>query len=220
MPFVLRGSKDGFGLPEELRDRDGGRMHAGRFYDTDANKHTSGAGPGFRAYSWVPFDHDGDGDLDLLVGTDHGGIYLCVNEGTAKEPRFATALTELHDTEGDLLAVPGGYQMPFPADWDGDGRTDLVCGSQQGSVYWFRNTGEAGAPRFEPPRVLVDKKAARGLGARTQVSVADYDGDGDLDLLVGDNHMGIKDGKADFHGFVWLFRRAGSPQPQAAQKER
>ncbi|HEU4420102.1 MAG TPA: FG-GAP-like repeat-containing protein [Planctomycetota bacterium] len=208
MPFLLRGSAKGFAKPVELRDRAGKRMHAGRYWDAEVKEHVSGDGPGHRAYSALPLDWDGDGDLDLVVGTDHGGIYLRVNEGTPQQPAFAARLTELKDAAGNLLQVEDGYQLPSSADWDGDGRWDLLCGSAGGSVWWFRNAGAKGKPRLEPPRVLVEADAA-GLGKRTQAAAGDFDGDGDLDLLVGDNHQGMKDGKVDFHGYVWLFRREG-----------
>lgn len=207
MPYWLRGSAEGYRLPEYLRDRDGQLMHTGRFYDMAQKKHVEGPGPGFRAYSAYPIDWDGDGDLDLLVGTDRGSIYLRVNEGSKTEFAFATKVVELLATDGMPLAVPGGYQMPVAADWDGDGKWDLISGSQDGSIYWFKNVGKDGAPQFEPARLLVDKKQHKALGGRTQVAVVDYDGDGDLDLLVGDNHQGMDGGKVAFHGYVWYFER-------------
>jgi hypothetical protein len=85
------------------------------------------------------------------------------------------------------------------ADWDGDGRWDLVSGADNGAVYFFRNSGSAGQPAFEAPQMLVPAhKGGRGYeelreagdepmpGIRTQIAVVDFDDDGKLDLLTGD----------------------------------
>jgi len=189
--YALYGSATGLAAPTLLRDRAGEMMHAGRYWHPETKAHT---GAGERAYSALPLDWDGDGDLDLVVGTNGGTLQLRENEGTATEPAFATSLRPLG------VSVPGGYAMPFAADWDGDGRWDLISGSKTGAVYWFRNRGTADAPRLADPEMLVP--AGGDLGMRTQATVADFDGDGDLDLLVGDYHSG-----KDRHGWVWLYRR-------------
>jgi hypothetical protein len=97
------------------------------------------------------------------------------------------------------LKVPGGaHANPVIADWDGDGRWDIITGSGDGGVYWYRNVGKRGHPAIAPPVALVPPHEGIGYselldagqeprpGIRSQIAVVDYDRDGKLALLVGD----------------------------------
>jgi hypothetical protein len=138
-------------------------------------------------------DWDGDGDLDLIVGDIGGNIYLVPNEGTAKAHAFGK---EKRLKAGSIEINVGHDAGPFVADWDGDGKADLLVGSGDGSVRFFRNTGTAGAAKLGAGKTIVPATESHGgeagmpkhatRGVRSKLCVADWNGDGRLDLLVGD----------------------------------
>jgi hypothetical protein len=125
------------------------------------------------------FDFDGDGKLDLFFANG-----ASLPDGK-KGPRHANAL--LRNMGGmqfaDVTARAGlagtGYDFAAAAaDFDGDGRTDLlVCGLRE--IKLFRNLGDG---RF------MDVTAASKLDNRGRWSTGaawlDFDGDGRLDLFV------------------------------------
>ena len=137
-------------------------------------------------------DWDGDGDLDLLVGEIGGGIYVIANEGSRTAPAFAKE--KPLEADGKPIRVDGDAG-PFAVDWDADGDLDLLAGSGGGAVHLFRNKGTAKAPQLGSGETLVpageanhgpDAPSEPRRGVRSKVCAADWNGDGRLDLLVGD----------------------------------
>jgi hypothetical protein len=146
-------------------------------------------------------DWDSDGDFDLIVGNILGEVHLVQNEGSAGAPRFVPR--GLLEAAGQPIRVEHGDAGPVVADWDCDGKPDLVVGCGDGSVIWHRNVGEAASPRLTAAQTLVsasplgwkdDSHRKPGQwGVRAKVCVTEWNGDGKPDLLLGDivgGHVG------------------------------
>ncbi len=171
-------------------------------------------GPKVRHNQWRYVDYDGDGPLDLIVGIEdwsdygwddawdnqgrwrngplHGWIYLFLNRGTTNTPDYAEPV--LLEAGGNRIEV---YGCPSPnfGDFDGDGDLDLICGEFLDSFTYFENTGSRTSPSYSAGQKL---KTAQGkpltMDLQMIVPVAlDWDRDGDLDLIVGD-----EDGRVAF----------------------
>ena len=135
-----------------------------------------------------------------VVGTIEGQVWLVPNEGTPEQ----AGVRQAGEAAGGRQADPGHPRRlaPVVADWDGDGKPDLVVGAGDGSVLWFRNerhaegaeAGSAGDAGGRARRAGRRRRRQAGRGARGPRScVVDWDGDGQLDLLVGDFGMSTGD---------------------------
>lgn len=181
-----------FAPGEILKGADGQNLNAGPAWKSKND-------PQMDSLAAVPclVDHDGDGDLDLYVGNIQGRVIFIPNEGTPKKHSFDASKRRALQAGGTDLKVDGD-SGPVVADWDGDGVADLIVGSNDGSVWWFRNSGKMGAPEYAAGVALLPKSGANWgkpvahggaperPGFRAKVGVADWNGDGRLDLLVGD----------------------------------
>ncbi len=124
-----------------------------------------------KCYSATSADLDGDGDRDVLAGTQASflGFHRVAYN---KNDGFGNFGSEQIVTS-DVLAV----RSVHAADLDGDGDPDVLSASlNNDTVAWNRNID--GSDAFGPNIAI----ATDALAAR-QVSTADIDHDGDLDVL-------------------------------------
>jgi len=155
------------------------------FAFVDTLRDTSGVKikPGGIFFSPALVDVDDDGDNDLWIGSSLDSLSLYENVGSATVPGFVWRQS---------VKPPGAlsFLTPVLADVDGDSDPDLVFGTNEGYVGFYRNIGSPTVPAYS----LVTRQLGLDyidFGFYSSPTFADIDNDGDTDLLVGCSEGGI-----------------------------
>lgn len=135
-------------------------------------------------YHYAPAfgDLDGDGKLDILMGSFSAKMAWYKSDGTSASPHFAMADSVL------LEITRGSNTTPALGDIDGDGDLDLFVGEASGTLNYYKNDGGPSRPLFTLVSEVYD---SIDVGRRSAPTLADIDKDGDLDLLVGSDDRGV-----------------------------
>ena len=135
---------------------------------------------------------DADGKKDLIVGLSSaamgGNIMLFLNTGTDANPTFGTGQLLQVGPAGSKVAINVGIRAtPVVCDWNNDERKDLVVGNFDGNVQIFINEGTDTEPDFLTNIYAQDNGGNLWVNTyRASPDVADLNGDGKKDLLIGD----------------------------------
>jgi hypothetical protein len=148
--------------------------------------------------SGYPFlgDIDGDGRNKLLMGGDPDGrlrVYRIAGNAAAPHVEGVRWFDEALPTGRVPKGCAAAYFYPQLADFDGDGRLDLLSGSHccdSFGFHVFRRTGADSWASRQHHTVASESKHAGAFPHRSFVTAADWDGDGVPDLLwrPGGNH--------------------------------
>ncbi|MFO0871365.1 MAG: FG-GAP-like repeat-containing protein [Pirellulales bacterium] len=210
----------------------------GRTYRVQAGPNGSIQGPAEAKWGYTTFhvaDWNHDSLPDLVVNSIWGRVEWLRNCGTRTAPQLAEpvpvevewpgapprpAWTWWQPRPGEL--VTQWRTTPVARDFDGDGLVDLAMLDPEGylALYPRVQRGER-AVLLPPQRVFADAsgqplhlnpRTAGGSGRR-KLTFVDWDGDGELDLLLNSANADLYRGLGRQDG-VWRFAAAGTLSPR------
>jgi len=136
-------------------------------------------------------DVDADGDYDMFLGTDYEAVMFYRNTGSASAWSFTLEDSSFAVGEQNRRTVPCFYDI------DNDGDQDFFIGSDN-NIWFYRNSGSAAAGVW-----TLESENYGGLpmfNIYCAPAFGDLDGDGDGDLIVGENEYAIR-----------FYRNSGTP---------
>jgi hypothetical protein len=136
------------------------------------------------------YDFDVDGKPDIVFGAVDGSVWLYRNVGSRAQPSFTDG-EELKLSDGnalvagiargtkvtDFTVLQGNRAVPAAADFNGDGKTDLIIGTATSQIFYFENITNNRSPRFAAGRELSK------YSGRIDLTTTDWDGDGLPDII-------------------------------------
>jgi len=153
---------------------------------------------------------DSDALKDLLVGLSNGYVKIYLNIGTDETPTFDGGT---YLKVGASSIDVGSRACSSAADWNSDGKKDLVAGAYDGLIHLFINEGTDTSPNFITQTYA--RQGASNLDVpsnRSSPDVLDLDYDGKKDLIAGNT-----DGELLFYSNIGTDEEPNFSSPSAVE---
>lgn len=181
--------------------------------DSERITHPSGT-------SLTALDLDGDGDMEILhANYPSPNSFMLRNGGTPTNAVMDSVQVFYPETDTSIFI--DFYPASFFEDVNNDGIRDLLVApyvplndrDNLDQIWMYSNEGQDNFPDFRLSRrgFLLDQMI--DVGAKSHPALFDADGDGDLDLIVGNYTLG------DTFGSLAFFRNTGSANQAAFEFE-
>ncbi|WP_375325583.1 VCBS repeat-containing protein [Flagellimonas sp. GZD32] len=132
----------------------------------------------------APYDFDNDGDIDIFIGSRSVvGVYGISPDHLLLENMGDGTFTNVTERSGYDLKDAGMVTDSKWEDMDGDGKKDLIITADWDTPKIYKNTGR----RLAKMSTSLDSL----YGWWNTVETADLDGDGDLDLILGNQGLNL-----------------------------
>lgn len=132
----------------------------------------------------APYDYDDDGDMDLFIGSRSVvGVYGINPDHLLLENMGDGSFNNVTERLGYDLKDAGMVTDSKWEDMDGDGKKDLIVTSEWDTPKIYKNTGR----RLSKMNSSLDSL----YGWWNTVETADLDGDGDQDLILGNQGLNL-----------------------------
>lgn len=184
---------------------------------------------GYTTLSIADWDHDGL--PDILFNSILGRVHWLKNTGSRQEPRFSEPAPIAVEWNGPQPQLAWGWlkpegpglltqwrTTPLAVDFNKDQLTDLVMLDHEGYLAFFERRRVNGVLQLQAPRrAFVDRSGqplrltsgVAGRSGRRKLCAADWDGDGQLDLLLNSANADLLR-QVEFRDGQWVLEPAGS----------